>query len=146
MKQAGRRKKVSRGKRLKPAYKTTYGSMYHCEFDEFSHSPQFNKLRKKVQLVFTSPPYPLQTKKKYGNLNGHAYSQWLSKYAASLTELTKRNGSIVIEIGNAWERGVPTMSVSVLEGLLGFLKAGGCIFARNLFGTIPPVSQVQRSG
>lgn len=32
--------------------------------------------RGKVQLVFTSPPFPLNRKEKYGNLGGDDYSKW----------------------------------------------------------------------
>lgn len=36
------------------------------------------KLKGKVQLILTSPPFPLNAKKKYGNLQGNDYLNWFS--------------------------------------------------------------------
>lgn len=76
-----------------------------------------------VQLVFTSPPFPLNHKKKYGNLQGEAFKNWLSSYAPMLRNVLADNGSIVLEMGNAWEPGVPVMSTLALEALLEFKRA-----------------------
>ena len=78
----------------------------------------------KVQLVFTSPPFPLNTKKSYGNLQGEDYIRWLAKFAPLLRRMVTDDGSIVVEIGNAWLPGEPVMSTHVLEALLRFLKKG----------------------
>lgn len=80
--------------------------------------------RGKVQLVFTSPPFPLNTKKSYGNLQGEDYIRWFAKFAPLLRDMVTEDGSIVIEIGNAWMPGQPTMSTHVLEAFLCFLKKG----------------------
>ena len=76
----------------------------------------------RISLIFTSPPFPLNRGKSYGNRVGDDYLQWLSNLAPSLADLLTPNGSIVIEIGNAWEAGQPTMSTLPLEALLAFLK------------------------
>jgi len=60
------------------------------------------KYKGKVQLIFTSPPFPLNRKKKYGNLRGEAYTDWLEHFSTALKPLLKKNGSIVMEMGNAW--------------------------------------------
>jgi site-specific DNA-methyltransferase (cytosine-N4-specific) len=78
----------------------------------------------KVQLIFTSPPFPLNRKKKYGNLSGEAYLKWLSGFAELFKEFLKPNGSIVLELGNAWEQRNPTMSTLAIRALLGFLTEG----------------------
>ena len=77
-----------------------------------------------VQLVFTSPPFPLTTKKRYGNLQGEEYLEWFASFAPSLRDIVSSNGSIVVEIGNAWEPGRPVMSTLVLRALLRFLERG----------------------
>ena len=87
-------------------------------------SPRFEKLRGKINLIFTSPPFPLNRKKRYGNLQGHAYVQWLASFAPILREFLAANASIVIEMGNAWEPGRPVMSTLALEALLAFARAG----------------------
>jgi DNA modification methylase len=87
--------------------------------------PLLNALKGKVQLVFTSPPFPLNSKKRYGNLSGLAYLKWLASFAPILKELLTPTGSIVMEVGNAWEPGHPVMSALPLESLLSFREAGG---------------------
>lgn len=77
----------------------------------------------KVQLIFTSPPFPLNRAKKYGNLLGDEYKEWLCEVGNSLLPLLTDNGSIVIEIGNAWNAGEPTFSTLPMETLLEFKKS-----------------------
>src|SRR5437879_474122 len=80
-------------------------------------------LKGRVQLVFTSPPFPLNRKKKYGNRSGADFKKWLASYAVLLRDLLSPDGSIVIEMGNAWEPGKPVMSTLALESLLEFKDA-----------------------
>lgn len=79
----------------------------------------------KVHLIFTSPPFSLNRQKQYGNYQGDRYIEWLAAFAPIFRKLLKPNGSIVIELGNAWEPGQPVMSTVPLRALLAFLKAGG---------------------
>jgi len=76
----------------------------------------------RVQLIFTSPPFPLNRKKAYGNLNGEQYVDWLAGFAVKFAEYLTPNGSIVLELGNSWVPGEPTMSTLGLEALLGFMR------------------------
>ena len=77
-----------------------------------------------VDLIFTSPPFPLNRKKAYGNIKGDEYVEWLAGFARPLVDLLKPEGSIVIEIGNSWNPGEPTMSTLGLRSLLKFLECG----------------------
>jgi site-specific DNA-methyltransferase (cytosine-N4-specific) len=88
-------------------------------------SPALNRLRGKIQLIFTSPPFPLNRKKAYGNLTGDTYLAWLADYAPRLSSLLTEDGSMVLEIGNSWDSGQPTMSTLGLRALLAFLDKGG---------------------
>ena len=108
-----------------PIYATKLGSMYVAKSDELLALPSMKKHKGKVQLVFTSPPFPLIAKKKYGNKQGDEYVEFLASFAPLLKGMLKPNGSIVIEIGNAWEPGEPVMSTVVLRALLKFLEKGG---------------------
>ena len=76
----------------------------------------------KIQLIFTSPPFPLNRKKKYGNLTGDEYKDWLCDVGNQMKSLLTPSGSIVIEIGNAWNNGEPTFSTLPMETLLEFKK------------------------
>src|SRR5207237_8842587 len=81
--------------------------------------------RRGVQVVFTSPPFPLQRQKKYGNLTGDAYAEWLANFAIPLTKTLTPNGSIVMELGNGWNPGTPTVSTTGIKALLAFQEAAG---------------------
>jgi site-specific DNA-methyltransferase (cytosine-N4-specific) len=103
---------------LKAAYKTDGGTAYNCSIEEFIASNNFEALVGKVDLILTSPPYPLVSPKSYGNRVGEDYKQWLAGIVTQLSSLLKPKGSVVIEIGNAWNRGIPTMSTLPLETLI----------------------------
>ena len=81
-----------------------------------------SKYKGKINLIFTSPPFSLVKKKKYGNKNGEDYINWLKEFSQPLTDLLTDDGSIVIELGNAWEKGSPTFSTVPMESLLEFKK------------------------
>src|ERR1700683_5618678 len=98
-------KKTSRA--YKEAYRTKRGRMLIGRIENVLDSRAGAPLRGKVNLIFTSPPFPLVRKKRYGNESGQTYVRWLEKLAPRLRELLSPNGSIVIELGNAWVRGSP---------------------------------------
>lgn len=88
-------------------------------------------LKGHVQLVFTSPPFPLNRKKKYGNRDGEDFKKWLAAYAVLLRNVLSPDGSIVIEMGNAWEPGKPVMSTLAIESLLEFKKAANLFLCQE---------------
>lgn len=103
---------------MKPVYKTKFGEAYNSSIEKFIESENFENLRGKVDLILTSPPYPLVSPKAYGNRVGEDYKNWLSGIMKELKSLLKPKGSLVVEIGNAWEKGIPTMSTLPLETLI----------------------------
>lgn len=107
------------------AYRTPRGVAYQGFAEQVLGDPVFGrKYRGKVQLIFTSPPFPLNRKKRYGNKVGEEYIEWLAAFAPLFRDCLKEDGSIVMEIGNAWEPGSPIMSTLALEALLRFMKKG----------------------
>lgn len=80
--------------------------------------PSLRRFSGRINLIFTSPPFPLNTKKRYGNLTGGEYIEWLTSFAPAFRELLTDDGSLVIELGNAWEPGRPVMSTLALRALL----------------------------
>lgn len=97
--------------------------MLHGKVEDALRSDHLQAVKGSVNLIVTSPPFPLVRKKRYGNETGEAYLAWLESLAAPLAELLADDGSIVIEIGNAWEEGSPIMSTLPLEALLAFKRA-----------------------
>ena len=98
------------------AYTTDRGTMWRGTIEDCLASTALAQLGGMVNLLLTSPPFPLNRKKQYGNLTGEAYVDWLASLASSFSNLLAPNGSIVIEIGNSWEPGRPTMSTLSLRG------------------------------
>jgi len=107
----------------RPLYSTPLGRFYTGTAESVLELPEVRRLRRKVKLVFTSPPFPLNRKKRYGNLEGRRYLLWLSTFSESLREFLEPRGSIVIEVGNAWEPGTATFSTLPMEALLEFKRA-----------------------
>jgi site-specific DNA-methyltransferase (cytosine-N4-specific) len=64
-----------------------------------------------LALVFSSPPYPLLRKKEYGNLDEREYLDWMVRLAETWMPKLTKDGSVVINLGDAWRRGEPTLSL-----------------------------------
>lgn len=105
---------------LSKGYKTKRGKMFVGNAESILTSNALKKYRGKVQLIFTSPPFPLNRKKKYGNLQGEPYIKWLEEMSVLLRDFLKKDGSIVMEVGNAWVKGSPVMSTLALKSMLAF--------------------------
>jgi len=113
------------------SYSTKFGRFIHGTAEDVLSSDMLKRRRGKVDLVFTSPPFPLNRKKKYGNLQGQEYIDWLVSFAPTLRMLLKPRGSIVMEVGNAWEPGRPVMSTLALRALLAFLDRGNLVLCQQ---------------
>jgi site-specific DNA-methyltransferase (cytosine-N4-specific) len=60
-----------------------------------------------VALAITSPPFALLRPKQYGNQVEDAYLEWLLGFAQALKPKLAEDGSFVIDIGGAYQRGIP---------------------------------------
>ncbi len=94
------------------------GRFYIGKAEKVLTNPSFRKLRGQIQLIFTSPPFPLNSKKSYGNMLGNEYLQWFTSLAPLFSEMLTDNGSIVIELGNSWESQRPVQSLLPLQSLV----------------------------
>ncbi len=102
------------------AYATRLGRMIHGKSDEILEDGSLGNYENKVNLIFTSPPFPLHRKKRYGNETGDAYVKWLCGFGRLFRKMLADDGSIVIEMGNSWTPGLPVMSTLALRALLAF--------------------------
>ena len=113
-------------KKLNNKYKLNGGIFYNNDSLKILKSDKFiKKYSNKVDLVFTSPPFPLINQKKYGNKKGEEYIKWFAGYAKPLKKILSRKGSIVIEIGNTWTPGHPTQSLIEVKALMKCMEDGG---------------------
>ncbi len=61
-----------------------------------------------VDLIMTSPPFGLVRKKDYGNVHADEYCDWFRPFAEQCYRVLRDTGSLVIDIGGAWNQGKPT--------------------------------------
>ena len=64
-----------------------------------------------VNLVMTSPPFALLRQKEYGNKDEHEYIDWLAEFAVLIRRKLREDGSFVLDLGGAYQKGVPTRSL-----------------------------------
>src|SRR4051812_4684364 len=108
-------------------YSTKQGDYYLGDSEKLLTSELKKELQGRVQLIFTSPPFPLNNKKSYGNFEGEEYKKWFTELSVTFANLLTDDGSIVIEMGNAWMPDRPVQALLHLESLIGFVnhpKAG----------------------
>jgi len=103
-------------------YATRLGTFYSGDSTKLLSGDLKRELIGKINLILTSPPFPLNQKKKYGNRQGEKYKEWFIKLAECYYPLLANDGSVVIEIGNAWQPGRPVQSLLHLKALIGFVE------------------------
>jgi DNA modification methylase len=123
--------------KVEKAYSTKIGTMWQGKIESALKNQALISQVGKVDLIFTSPPYPLIKKKEYGNKVGEEYLDWLRSLAPKLTELLSPTGSIVIELGNAWVPGRPEMSTLPVRSLLAFQEAADLHLCQHLIWQNP---------
>lgn len=104
-------------------YRTKLGRMLVGDTTELARRYLNRHYQGRFNLIITSPPFPLNNKKKYGNLKGEQYLDWFTKLGPMFSKLLADDGSIVIEIGNSWEPNRPVQSLLHLECLLALVKS-----------------------
>jgi len=90
-----------------PLYKTNSGKAYVGDSLELLNCLPAES----VNLVITSPPFALQRKKKYGNESQEDYVDWLMAFGKKVSRVLKEDGSFVLDLGGAYEKGRPTRSL-----------------------------------
>ena len=99
---------------IPPFYSTKYGSAYLGDSLEL-----LTKLRSEsIDLICTSPPFALLRQKSYGNVSSHEYVEWFMQFAREFRRVIKPTGSVVIDIGGSWVKGLPVRSLYHFEPLL----------------------------
>ena len=86
-----------------------------------------------INLVVTSPPFALQRKKEYGNREQHEYVDWLAEFARLVHAKLTKDGSFVIDIGGAYEKGRPVRSLYQFRALLRFCDDIGFHLAEEFY-------------
>lgn len=114
---------------VRPAYETRLGKAY--QGDSLDLIAQLAD--ESVDLVMTSPPFALQRQKEYGNKDQDEYVDWLVKFARKLKPKLASTGSFVLDLGGAYQKGVPVRSLYNYEVLLRFCRELGYHLAEEFF-------------
>ena len=127
-------KTTSAAKGVRDFHHTKYGTIYlgnslnvlerHVEPDS-------------VDLIMTSPPFGLVRKKDYGNVDSHKYLEWFRPFGEAFNRVLKNSGSLVIDIGGAWNPGQPTRSLYHYELLIMLCRELGFHLAQDFFWWSP---------
>lgn len=114
---------------LQPSYTTSSGTAYCGDSRELLKALPDDSL----DLVMTSPPFALQRQKAYGGLDQADYLDWLMDFARLVFAKLKPTGSLVMDVGGAYQKGVPTRSLYHLRLPIRFCDEIGFFLAEDFY-------------
>lgn len=113
----------------RPAFRTAAGAAFCGDsLDLLAALPD-----ESVNLFMTSPPFALQRQKSYGNLAEQEYVDWLLKFGALAMKKLTKDGSLVIDLGGAYRKGIPARSLYAFRVLLRMCDEIGFHLAEEFF-------------
>jgi site-specific DNA-methyltransferase (cytosine-N4-specific) len=112
-----------------PAYFTSQGAAYFGDSRYLLSTLPSSS----INLVFTSPPFALQRQKAYGNKDQAEYIDWLAVFAKQIHRVLRDDGSFVLDLGGAYEKGVPTRSLYNFRVLIRFCDELGFFLAEDFY-------------
>jgi DNA modification methylase len=86
-----------------------------------------------INLVLTSPPFALQREKEYGNKGQDEYIGWLAQFAEVVYRKLKNDGSFVLDLGGAYEKGKPVRSLYNFRVPIYFCDEIGFFLAEDFY-------------
>ncbi len=114
---------------IAPAYITTCGAAYCGDSLSLLEALPDSS----INLAITSPPFALQRQKAYGNKGQAEYIDWLAQFAKHVHRVLKDDGSFVLDLGGAYEKGTPTRSLYNFRVLIRFCDEIGFFFAEDFY-------------
>jgi site-specific DNA-methyltransferase (cytosine-N4-specific) len=114
---------------LRPSYTTSGGAAYCGDSRELLACLPDDSL----DLVITSPPFALQRQKAYGGLDQAGYLDWLMEFARLVYAKLKPAGSFVVDVGGAYQKGVPARSLHHLRLPIRFCDEIGFFLAEDFY-------------
>jgi DNA modification methylase len=112
-------------------------SFYNTKMGEIVLGDSLDVLRDRaensVDLIMTSPPFGLVRKKDYGNVNADEYCDWFRPFAKEFYRVLGEQGSAVIDIGGAWNQGLPTRHLYHFKLLIMLCEEYGFHLAQDFY-------------
>lgn len=112
-----------------PLYLTEFGEAYSGDSLELMQEIPDNC----VNLVITSPPFALQRKKEYGNRDQNEYVDWLLSFTKEVKRILRDDGSFVLDLGGAYQKGRPIRSLYNFRVLIRLCDEQGWNLAEEFF-------------
>ena len=113
----------------KPYYITNFGKAFHCNSMELMTQIPDDSL----DLILTSPPFALTSKKEYGNKQEDEYIDWFLNFSMEFKRILKPDGSFVVDLGGAYLPGHPIRSIYQYELLVKLVKEQEFFFGTGIF-------------
>lgn len=110
-------------------FKTRLGEIIHADSSKYLDGIDDNSL----DLILTSPPFALERKKSYGNLNGDEYLKWIKEFGVLFHTKLKESGSLVLDFGGSWNKGNPTRKLHQFKIPIIFCEEIGFHLAQEFF-------------
>lgn len=112
-----------------PMYSTTLGKAYLGDSLELMKCLPSES----VNLVLTSPPFALTSKKEYGNKNADEYVDWILPFTSEIKRILTEDGSFVLDLGGTYLPGHPVRSIYQYELLIALVRKIGFYLAQEFF-------------
>jgi site-specific DNA-methyltransferase (cytosine-N4-specific) len=116
-----------------PLYETNLGKSYLGDYLQLLEQLKDNA----VNLAITSPPFALLRQKEYCNKEQDEYVDWLADFARALKPKLKHDGSFVLDLGGAYQKGRPVRSLYNYKILIRFCEQLGYNLAEEFFWNNP---------
>ncbi len=113
----------------KPAYSTERGATFIGDSRKLLAELPDNS----INLVLTSPPFALQRKKEYGNLDQHEYIDWFLEFGRLVHQKLTDDGSFVVDFGGAYMKGVPARTLYNFRVLIRMVDEVGFFLAEDFY-------------
>src|SRR6266481_1417592 len=112
-----------------PVYSTALGSAFQGDALDLLKELEDES----INLVFTSPPFALQRQKEYGNRKEAEYVDWLIDFAALIKQKLRPDGSFVLDLGGAYQKGTPARSLYNFRVLVELCDDVGFFLAEDFY-------------
>lgn len=87
-----------------------------------------------IDLIVTSPPFPLQRNKEYGRFSFEdKFVEWFMPFAVEVKRVLKKTGSFVIDLGGVYVKGRPVRSLYPYRLLIKLVDDLGFVLAQEFF-------------
>lgn len=111
------------------AYRTSLGAAFCADSREWLPTLEDGS----VALAITSPPFALLRPKAYGNEVEDTYLEWLLEFARALRPKLAEDGSFVIDMGGAYQRGTPSRTLVQWKFLIRVVEELGYSLAQECY-------------